>query len=345
MNEDLGGLEPATIDEGQLAPPESPAPSPAPTAKPDRVSLDDALASAIKGEEEAAAAPDDGRARDELGRFTKPEAKAPEAEKEPATEEPPQEATQETQQQPTGDLPAAWRKPERSALWASLSPEARTAIAAREEEVSRGFAQYEGIGPYIRMASEKGTTVPKALDNYLSAERFLEQDPVNALHWLAGNYGVEIEVKGAAPNQPQQPLPPQMIQIQERLHRVENSMQADTRARSEAEVSAFAADPANKFFEDVADEIVGLIKSKQARTLKEAYETAIWLNPTTRAKLLAEREARTTAQKTAAEAAQRAKVAARSVATSVPAASNGAPRKVSLDDALSEAIKSATSEY
>jgi len=84
----------------------------------------------------------------------------------------------------------------------------------------------------------------------------------------------------------------------------------DKRTQVSSQVERFASDPTNKYFDNVADQMVPLITQAQASgqpvDLKSIYETACWMNPEVRSALIKE-------QSTKASAEQAAK--ARQVAT------------------------------
>ena len=117
---------------------------------------------------------------------------------------------------------------------------------------------------------------------------------------------------------------------------------ATVRATLQKEIDSFAADPKNVYFDEVATDIAALLKSGTASTLAEAYEKAIWLNPTTRVKeqsrLTAETEAKSKAEAEAKAAAAR-KATAANVRSSPKSASAAAPLG-SIDDTLSAALNS-----
>jgi hypothetical protein len=75
----------------------------------------------------------------------------------------------------------------------------------------------------------------------------------------------------------------------ERVERLEGALTQkqqqeyqQARVKTEAEVTAFASDPANTHFDDVAEDVIVFINA--GMSLKDAYEKAVWANPVTRAK-------------------------------------------------------------
>lgn len=132
----------------------------------------------------------------------------------------------------------------------------------------------------------------------------------------------------------------QLADLQSRLNGREQQEAEQVRSKLQAEIDAFASDPAHQYFDEVANDIAGLLRSGAAKDLKDAYDKAIWANPITRAK----EQARLTAEaeaKAKAEAAERAKQARKAtganVKSSAKAASGTAPLG-SIDDTLNAAL-------
>jgi hypothetical protein len=130
----------------------------------------------------------------------------------------------------------------------------------------------------------------------------------------------------------------------EEVKSFQSSIQAQQRqavvATISADVDKFAADPANIYFAEVANDVATLIEKGVATSLKDAYEKAIWANPVTRTKELA----RTTAEaatKAASEAAAKVVAARKATGANVQtrAKSGSATTPAgSLDDTLSNAL-------
>lgn len=308
--------------------------------------------------------PSPDRPRDESGRFAprdpaqaqpsaQPVAKAAAAAAQPgaapAEAQPQPEATDKPLGPPPGFSPttkAAWNKPEWSAEdVASLKRD----VAKRETEIERGFAKlrdYKDLDPYVSMATNSGTTLPEAVKRYVEAENFLERDPIGGLRWLCQNYKVDPrQLLGdgtsaqpqppAQPNgqpQPQQPQPqvdlrPVMEPIMQELRQLRSIVYGDKQAQTQQTVSAFFADPANKYAENVADQMAAMIQSGQATDLKDAYDKACWWNPEIRGLLIKEDQDRKAADQAAKakKAADQARQAGRSITGGMGAANAPGP--------------------
>jgi len=259
--------------------------------------------------------------RDETGKFTSKDATkaAPEAKENP-------EATKE--QAASGNappMPNSWSK-EKAETWSKLDSSAREYIAQREIEVQRGFAkQAERFQPYQAMEQlfepyadkmkAAGMNPVQAVQRLLNAQRILDTNPVHGLAWLARSYGIDVN---SIPQQLAQ-MQAQTAQVDPRvetaLQRVER-LEAELQERQEierqslnqsilSEIDTFRASGKHPYFEDVRADMAELITIGSAANLNDAYERAIWANPTTRAKLI---EAQ---RKTEAEQAQAAALKAK----------------------------------
>jgi hypothetical protein len=123
---------------------------------------------------------------------------------------------------------------------------------------------------------------------------------------------------------------PQQIKQQ-----LQEEMESD---RIQSEIQAFAANPANKHFDEVKTIMGTLIRDGKAKGLQEAYDSAIWSVPSIRVELEAEAD-KAKAEKKKLEMAQKKKAAA-SVSGSPGMASPGknAPQK-SLEEELREQMQ------
>jgi hypothetical protein len=333
----------------------------------------DDIAAAFESVEAPAAAPaeiapapsDGGRPRDEVGRFAKTN-EAPQERQEaapaditpPAAEQQPQEAAPAAA---PGGPPPGW-SPTAKALWheGKLPPEIVQAVQKREEEVNKGLAklqEYKGLDPYVQMAQSAGTTVTAALDNYIRAEQRLEKDPVGGIRWLCQQYGVDpaqLAGQPARPPEGQQPgeqvypplrpetlapyLSPLLSPLQQQLAELRNSYYGEKQAVTQSSVEAFFSDPANRYAENVADQMVtflqsGIVDKTKPNALQEAYQQACWSNPEIRGLLIKEQEAKSAAEKAAKAkaAADQARAAGRSV-TSTPNAGAPPPQRADHED-------------
>ncbi len=309
--------------------------------------LDDALSAAFD-QLSTAPAEEGGLVRDPAtGRF------APKAADAQATPDGQQQEQAETGQAQPGAVPPSWSK--RADLFAQAPPELQAAIVEREAEMARGVERFKGLAEFADMAEQSGTTLQNALRSYVNIEQLLHQDFVGGIKEICRNIGIEPAALaaqlGGAPaaagapaqsgSQPaasadQKAADPELIELRQTVH----SMRLEQAGR---EVQNFMTDPANKYFEDVADDVARLIRASRATgdnlSLKDAYEQAIWANPTVRAKLLAEQKAEEAKAQiaTATKVATTAQRAGKSLAGSSAGSQPGARGPVSLEQQLAKA--------
>jgi hypothetical protein len=264
---------------------------------------------------------------------------------------------------PTVDeAPTTWRK-EASATWAALPSEAKAEILKREADIFKGIETYkvdaafgqgvkQAIAPFEQVMRQHNMDPATTIRGLLASHHVLatgtQAQRVQLFRSLAKDYNLDMGV--LLPQQPAGEPPyidPAVASLQEKLSAVESELTQARQARFNEsrntisrQVSSFADDQRNIYFNEVADEMAGLIQRGIAGTVQEAYEKAIWLNPVTRMK----EAARVTAEQTStAQAAAAAKLMAAKAATAANvqtrAKSGSATTTLgSLDDTLSAAL-------
>jgi hypothetical protein len=236
-------------------------------------------------------------------------------------------------------------------------------VLKREEDMFRGLESY-------RTAAGFGQTVHKTLQPYLPILQQYNIDPVQQIaglmqshHTLAlgtpeqkaglllkitKDYGIDLQtlVQMADPNNAPyvdptvQHLTQTVQTLQSELAKQNQQRLTETRAKLSADIDAFAKDGKNLYFSEVANDMAVLIESGVCKTLPEAYEKAVWSNPSTR-----QREA----TRLAAEKAEEDRKAAEARAASVRKATGANVRSTaksgratapvgSIDDTLRETM-------
>lgn len=250
--------------------------------------------------------------------------------------------------------PKTWR-PEAAAKFATLPPEVQQEVLKREEDIFKGLESYKAdasigktlkgiIQPYMQVFQAQGVDPMQQVSGLMRAHVALatgtpEQKQQFFQH-LAKEYGVNLGEEAPYIDPQVAGLQKQLADLQSRLNGREQQEANDARSKLQAEIDTFASDPAHQYFDEVANDIAGLLRSGAAKDLKDAYDKAIWANPITRAK----EQARLTTDadaKAKAEAAERVKQARKAtganVKSSAKAASGTAPLG-SIDDTLSAAL-------
>lgn len=210
-------------------------------------------------------------------------------------------------------MPKSWKK-ENQPLWDNMAPEAKAYWNEREGNFFRGIQQYKGghdlwnalVEPFIPVLQQFPDVNPVQLMQGLMQSHLLLADPqtsqekkVEFVNLLMSQYGISLN--GASPDagliarleRAEQAArdSSQRVSAYER-NRYEESVQSNL-----AKVEAFAADPKNKHYAEVENDIFHLIKTGAAVDLPQAYETACWANPVVRQKMIAEQHSPNAAQK------------------------------------------------
>lgn len=268
---------------------------------------------------ETAATPEEKaqRIRDEQGKFSK---------ETPAVPETPAAPVVPVVTDPLTVAPNTWKK-EVAEKWATLPPEARAEIQRREADFHKGIEQYKGaatfgqsmervIAPHAQTLQSLGITPDKAVAELMQADHRLRygspQDKHAYFAQLAQSYGIDL---GQVQTTQQTPIDPNVSALQQQVQQLSGWIQNQSlmgqqqeQAKLNSEIASFAADPSHSHFESVKGHMAALLQAGQAQSLADAYEQAIYANPTTRAAVLQQQAA--AQREEAVKKAQAAKTAA-----------------------------------
>lgn len=260
------------------------------------------------------------RIRDAQGKFAKaPAVPAVEAAIEPAPV--PQPVTVPPEVQKLG-----LRKEEAEAF-TKADPALQQALIRRSNEMFQGLEQYKGkaqfadsmervLAPHMQTIQSFGVTPDVAVGALLAADAKLRhgtpEQKQRYLAQLAHEYGIDATALPTHTPVQQDPMVQALAQQVQELKGFLNEQLSQGKQQEQeslnSAIAQFAADPNHSHFETVKAHMAALLQAGQAKDLADAYEQAVWANPTTRAAALAEQQAK--ARQDATQKAQAAKVAA-----------------------------------
>lgn len=295
----------------------------------------------------------DERARDEQGRFTAKQV-ADAAAKAAAVDPTAPVALISPVVAASPDAPpTAWPK-DKHALFASLSPEAKAFVQLREQQASEGFKRFEGLSEFAEMATGNGTDLKGVLSTVKQLEDLVAADPIQGFGVLMQRAGFDptvvarkflgIDAQGQPSVQRQTAPHPQANQMQPdvvgKFQALERELESLKMEPIKREIATFKADPANKYFDRVANSMAMFVNGDGNLSLKDAYDRACYADPQIRAELLQEQQtAAATAQATKlAQATQTAKRASRGLTNSVSVPVTGKPSHMSVDESIQAAL-------
>jgi len=259
--------------------------------------------------------------------------------------------------------PKTWTK-EALAEWAAVPPRVQQEIAKREQDFLNGITQY-------KTAAEVGQRYDSVVEPYRPAFAAENIDPVQLFQSFAANHYLlsrgtpaqKVELAASLINgygidfvdlaqhlgsfDPPTPVDPrvaaleaEVAQLRQFTSSARQKEEESARSAIEAEITAFAADPAYPHFDSLVDDMQRLFATGQAKNLKEAYETAVYLNPETRQKELDRLTAEKLSSATAEVSQRQAKIAAATAAnlSSHQKPGNGTIPLGSMDDTLAETM-------
>jgi len=203
---------------------------------------------------------------------------------------------------PAAPAPPAWAAPPKSWAkemhdhYATLQDPIKEYVHKRDKDYLDGIMQYktpldkwnQTLEPFKELFNEQGGMDPHhVFGSLMNAHLILKfgtpEQKAELATALDQDYGMKGLYSGQAPNA-------EVQNLTQRLRSIETGLEAQNQADTKKVVDSFFADSKNEFAKEVVADMHGLIKSGAAQDLPDAYQKAIWLNPTVRAKLV-EREA------------------------------------------------------
>lgn len=255
------------------------------------------------------------RLRDDRGRFAAKEGAEPDASAIEAQEAP--NAAPEASQTPSAPAVSpelqrlGLRRDEADSI--AQNPVAMQAMIRRSEEMHRGLEQYrekaqvgvafeQAMQPYMATIQSLGVRPEQAVQKLLSADHSLRygspQQKQAMLAQIGRDYGIEQLSQEQLANQPQvdpqvQALHTELQQMRAWIHQQNQAKDWQERTELNSSIEKFAANPSNAYFNDVRDDMAGFLQAGLATSLEDAYEKAIYANPTIREKVIAEQQTKT----------------------------------------------------
>jgi len=281
------------------------------------------------------------------------------------TEEPKQKEPKDTtQEEPkleavVDDPPPVSLSGAFKAKWSELPADVRAEWKKREDDIHRQMTAQDGdlavgrrlkeiASPYEAIIRSEGGTVEGAFKDLLNTAYILRagspQQKAQVIMQTVEQFNVDLSPYiGQQQNQnPMAALQREIEYLRQNQvdpSKIKTQLQEEIeRDRITSEIQTFAANPANKHFQEVKSIMGSLMASGKAKDLQEAYDSACWSIPSIRTELEAEAE-KAKAEKRKAEMAAKKKAAA-SVSGSPGSASPNAnaPQK-SLEDEIREQMQ------
>ena len=245
------------------------------------------------------------------------------------------------------DLPADVR-----AEWKKREDDMHRTMTAHDGELRVGRAIKEIAAPYEAVIRSEGGTVEGAFKDLLNTAYVLRtgspQQKANLILQTAQQFGVDLVpyLQGQQGNNP-------IVALQEQIHalkqqadpeKIRTQLQEDfERDRIKTEIEAFAANPQNVHFQTVRTAMGSLMSTGRAKNLQEAYEMAIWADPSIRTDLLKAQQAQEAEKKKAEMAAKKKAAGSVTGSPGLASPSTKAPNK-SLEDEIRDNLRAQRGE-
>lgn len=227
--------------------------------------------------------------------------------------------------------PSSWSA-EAKAEFSKLPPAVQAAAVKREAEINEGGRRWSEekqtlmshFEPVRGLAERHRVHPGEAIKRLAAAADALDRDPYGTIMYYAKEYGLDLSKPATEQPTHRPQTDPVVASLSEKVSYFERMFQEQEQTRVADTLTSFATQPGHDHFETVKADMGRLmmvaLQTGQPMTLQDAYDQAVWANPTTRTSMLA-------SQNAAATAAQRQKEAtdkARRGALSVNGSPNGA---------------------
>jgi hypothetical protein len=217
------------------------------------------------------------------------------------------------QNQPSLHAPKHWSQADRD-LFGKAPPDIQQRWLDREKEVQKGvdgkaqeLAAYRrewdpiesAFKPLERELQLMGVSKAQFLGSLMETHKWLSQDPVQALRWVAQQYQVDLNQLSADPQESS--VDPTVKALQSELGSVRSQLQGFLTTQQEsahqanlskvtgfAEAKDEAGKPLHPYFDEVAQDIVKLMRAGE-KDLDTAYKKALRMNEDVFEKVQAEK--------------------------------------------------------
>jgi len=267
------------------------------------------------------------------------------------------EADPAAQPQPV-EPPARWSA-EDKAKFAALPREAQEMLLKREsdgdklitqktQEIADQKRQFDQLDQVLsprrqQLISEYGSEAA-GVHALLNISDFAARDPAGFVKWFAQQRGLDIGTLNNSTQAQSNQIDPVLAATQQKVEQLERHILSDAESKSIAAIEAFKNEmssdgkPLYPHFDAVSVKMGKLMEIGEANTLKDAYDMAVFANPTTRAAILEEQRKAEEAKRhaEAKEAANNAKKAA-DINVSSKGAGGGSKALGSMEDTMRDA--------
>ncbi len=241
--------------------------------------------------------------------------------------------------------PASW-KGAAKIRWDGLPRPIREEIAREYGEVDAARGELSPLKELFDVNRDflvnQAGSLPNAMARMMQFARMSVDNPVALAEHILRSKGIDPRAAfggqpGQAPAQGQQPDIQALIaqHVSQALQPFVAQTEQQQTQQIQSTIDQFASDPKHPYFNDVRSLMGVYLKEGTAKTMDEAYDMAVWANPTIRASLISERSEASGEQQQ--QAVQRARAAQRTNLKGSPlpngaSKGNGAANASVLDD-------------
>ena len=196
----------------------------------------------------------------------------------------------------TVPAPKTWRN-DAVTEWDKLPPVVKAEVIKREEDFHKGIEMYREnaevgrkmldiYAPHVELLTAHQVDPYQLASGLLNAHIKLSlastprAEKEQMFLKMASDYGIDLNTLDSQ-YVPQED--PSVLALKQEVESLKSTQIEQTKLSIKQQIEAFASDPANIYFDDVANDMTMLIRGG-AKSLKEAYDKAILMSPVVRAK-------------------------------------------------------------
>lgn len=258
--------------------------------------------------------------------------------------DPAEAADPQQQQQPPKEKRPTWYKDEYGD-WSKLPENFRNALREQERNAAQAIEKHSTaakawepvnklIEPHLAELRAAGVEPQQYVSNLINADKYLRQDPVAAMNWLAQQYAGMDVIQLAQwmydnGQQPEQvdPVQQELAALRAELQQIKQLPVQQRREAAQQQIADWSKDKPD--FPAVRQTMAALAKAKPEASLDDLYQEAQWAHPEIRERILQEREG-----KRLKELQGKRQAGATSPRTGANGAHRAQPPRMSLEDEI-----------
>lgn len=216
--------------------------------------------------------------------------------------------SEESASQPTVEPPQDWPKDWTEKFAKLPDDESRQLLIDQYKSFQADYTRKtqdlaevrKAIDPIRDQLALNGMSEGQYIRQLTAADKYIAQNPVEGITWLMQNYGISVDqLRGGGEADSDEWADPEVSQLKQQVNQLQNQLQQQDQqtqysqqAQLQQHIQQFASEtdesgqPKRPHFEEVKQDMAGLLTAGMAQSLDEAYDQAVWARSDLREKML-----------------------------------------------------------